>query len=98
MDSREHIRSVRIDRVLTGKYAAIPVFIGIMLLIFWLTFDVIGAALSNLLDLGIGALAELVNRGLVAFGTNEVVRSLVVDGIFAGVGSVLRFLPIIVVL
>lgn len=97
-DSREHIRSVRIDRVLTGKYAAIPVFIGIMLLIFWLTFDVIGAALSNLLDLGIGALAELVNRGLVAFGTNEVVRSLVVDGIFAGVGSVLSFLPIIVVL
>lgn len=97
-DSREHIRSVKIDKILTNKYAAIPAFIGIMLLVFWLTFDVIGAALSKLLDLGIGALTNLVNTGLINFGTNEVVRSLVVDGIFAGVGSVLSFLPVIVTL
>ncbi len=97
-DSREHIRSVKIDRVLTNRFAAIPVFIGIMLLVFWLTFDVIGAALSDLLDFGIGALTTLVDNGLASFGTNEVVRSLVIDGIFAGVGSVLSFLPIIVVL
>lgn len=97
-DSREHIRSVRIDRLLTNKYAAIPVFVGIMLLVFWLTFDVIGAALSGLLNTGIDMLTTAVNTALVNFGTNEVVRSLVVDGIFAGVGSVLSFLPVIVVL
>ena len=97
-ESREHLRSVKIDKVLTNKYAAIPLFLGIMLLVFWLTFDVIGSTLSKLLELGIGALTDIVDKGLVSYGTNEVVRSLIIDGIFAGVGSVLSFLPIIVVL
>lgn len=97
-ESREHRRSVAIDRVLTGKYTAIPVFIGIMFLVFWLTFDVIGQNLSDLLSSGIDALTALVGRGLEAYGINEVVYSLVIDGIFAGVGSVLSFLPIIVTL
>ena len=97
-ESREYLRSVRIDRILTGKYTAIPVFLGIMFLIFWLTFGVIGAYLSELLELGIGALTDLVDRGLSAYGINEVVHSLVIDGVFGGVGSVLSFLPIIVVL
>lgn len=97
-DSNEHKRSVKIDRILTNKFAAIPAFIGIMLTVFFLTFDVIGAALSDLLELGIDALTDAVNTGLISFGTNEVVRSLVVDGILTGVGSVLSFLPIIVVL
>lgn len=97
-ESREHIRSVRIDRVLTNKYAALPIFIGIMLLIFWLTFDVIGKGLQDLLALGIDRLTALTDRGLTAYGMNPVVHSLIIDGIFAGVGSVVSFLPIIVVL
>ena len=97
-ESREHARSVRMDRVLTGKYTAIPTFIAIMFLIFYLTFNVIGSALSDWLSLGIDALTDLVDRGLTAYGINPVVRSLVIDGIFAGVGSVLSFLPIIVTL
>ena len=97
-ESKEHLRSVRIDRVLTHKYFAIPLFIGVMLLIFWLTFDVVGAALQDLLALGIGRLSELVDAGLTAYGINPVVHSLIIDGVFAGVGSVVSFLPIIVVM
>ena len=97
-ESKEHLRSVRIDRVLTNKYAAIPLFIGIMLLIFWLTFDVVGAALQDLLAMGIDRLSALVDAGLTAYGINPVVHSLIIDGIFAGVGSVVSFLPIIVVM
>ena len=97
-ESREHARSVRMDRVLTGKYTAIPTFLAIMFLIFYLTFNVIGSALSDWLSLGIDALTGLVDRGLTAYGINPVVHSLVIDGIFAGVGSMLSFLPIIVTL
>ena len=97
-ESREHRRSMAIDRILTGKYTAIPVFIGIMLLVFWLTFDVIGQNLSDLLSSGIDALTGLVGRALTTYGINDVVYSLVIDGVFAGVGSVLSFLPIIVTL
>lgn len=97
-ESKEHRRSVQMDKILTGKYTAIPVFLGIMLLIFYLTFNVIGQALSDWLSLGIDALSGLVDRGLTAYGINPVVHSLVIDGIFAGVGSVLSFLPIIVTL
>lgn len=97
-ESKEHIRSVRIDRVLTNKYAALPIFVGIMLLIFWLTFDVLGAFLQDLLALGIDRLSEVVDRGLSAYGLNPVVHSLIIKGIFAGVGSVVSFLPIIVVM
>ena len=97
-ESKEHRRSVQMDKILTGKYTAIPVFLGIMLLIFYLTFNVIGAALSDWLSLGIDAIGGLVDRGLTAYGINPVVHSLVMDGIFAGVGSVLSFLPIIVTL
>ena len=97
-ESREHLRSVRIDRVLTNKYAALPIFVGIMLLIFWLTFDVIGAGLQDLLALGISRLSGVVDHGLTAYGMNPVVHSLMIDGIFAGVGSVVSFLPIIVVM
>lgn len=97
-ESKEHIRSVKIDKVLTGKYTAIPVFIGIMFLVFFLTFNVIGSGLSDLLALGIDKLTELTDRGLTSYGINPVVHSLVIDGIFAGVGSVLSFLPIIVTL
>ena len=97
-ESKEHARSARIDKVLTGKYTAIPVFIAIMAAVFWLTFNVIGAALSNLLDMGIGWLTEQVQRGMIATGVNEVLQSLIIDGIFNGVGSVLSFLPIIVTL
>ena len=97
-ESREHKRSRRIDNVLTNRYLAIPIFLLIMLTIFWLTFDVIGAWLSNLLAMGIDALAAAVARGLTAYGINPVVHSLVIDGIFNGVGNVLSFLPIIVVL
>ena len=97
-ESREHARSARIDKVLTGKYTAIPVFIAIMAAVFWLTFNVIGAALSNLLDMGIGWLTNLVQQGMMAAGVNEVLQSLIIDGIFNGVGSVLSFLPIIVTL
>ena len=97
-ESREHARSVAIDRILTGKYTAIPTFIGIMGLVFWLTFNVIGAFLSNLLDMGIGALTDIVDRGMTAANVNPVLHSLVIDGIFTGVGSVLGFLPVIVTL
>jgi len=97
-ESREHLRSVRIDRVLTNKYAALPIFVGIMLLIFWLTFDVVGAGLQDLLALGISRLSAVVDHGLTSFGMNPVVHSLIIDGIFAGVGSVVSFLPIIVVM
>ncbi len=97
-ESREHRRSAAIDRVLTGKYTAVPVFIGIMFFVFWLTFDVIGQNLSDLLTAGIDALASLVSKALISYGINDVVYSLVIDGIFAGVGSVLSFLPIIITL
>ncbi|OCN02038.1 ferrous iron transport protein B [Clostridium sp. W14A] len=97
-ESREHRRSVAIDRVLTGKYLAIPIFLLIMMLIFWLTFGVIGTALSDLLSLGITAVTDAADAGLTAYGINPIVKSLVIDGVFAGVGSVLQFLPIIVVL
>ena len=97
-ESREHARSVRIDKFLTGRYTAIPAFLGIMLLTFYLTFDVIGQRLSDLLGLGVDALTGLVDRALTAYGINPVVHSLIIDGIFAGVGSVLVFLPIIVTL
>ena len=97
-ESREYLRSVKIDRILTGKYTAIPVFLGIMFLVFWLTFGVVGKVLSDLLELGIGALTDLVDRGLTSYGINEVVHSLIIDGVFGGVGSVLSFLPLIVVL
>ena len=97
-ESREHLRSVRIDRVLTNKYAALPIFVGIMLLIFWLTFDVVGAGLQDLLALGTSRLSAVVDHGPTAYGMNPVVHSLIIDGIFAGVGSVVSFLPIIVVM
>ena len=97
-ESREHLRSRNIDRVLTGKYTAIPAFIGIMALIFWLTFDVIGAFLQGLLEGGIDWLTGVVDGAMVSANVNEVIRSVVVDGIFAGVGSVLSFVPVIVVL
>ena len=97
-ESREHKRSVAMDKVLTGKYTALPCFIGIMALVFWLTFGVIGAALSDLLTLGIDAVTNAADHALTAYGINPVVHSLVIDGIFAGVGSVLSFLPVIVTL
>ncbi len=97
-ESREHRRSIKIDKILTGKYTAIPFFFIIMFLVFWLTFGVIGTALSDLLSLGIDRLTELCDMGLTAYGINPVVHSLIIDGIFAGVGSVLSFLPIIVTL
>lgn len=97
-ESREHRRSVRIDSVLTGKYLAIPSFLLIMLLVFWLTFGVIGTFLSDLLSIGIDGLSAVAERALIEYGINPVVKSLVIDGIFTGVGSVLSFLPIIVVL
>ena len=91
-ESKEHIRSQKMDRILTGKYTAIPCFIGIMALVFWLTFSVIGKLLSDLLEAGIGWLTEAVDAGLAAWHVNEVLHSLVIDGIFNGVGSVLSFL------
>ena len=97
-ESREHRRSVQMDKILTGKYTALPVFFGVMFLIFYLTFDLIGQNLSDFLSLGIDKLTMLVDKGLTAYGINPVVHSLIVDGIFAGVGSVLSFLPIIVTL
>lgn len=96
--SREHIRSQKIDTVLTGKYTAIPAFLGIMGVVFWLTFGVIGSALSNLMEMGIEWLTDICDKGLTAYGINSVVHSLVIDGVFAGVGSVLSFLPTIVTL
>ena len=97
-DSREHIRSQKIDRLLTGKYTAIPCFVAIMALVFYLTFGVIGAFLSDILDMGITALAGLVDQFLTAGSASSTIRSLVMDGIFGGVGSVLSFLPVIVTL
>lgn len=97
-ESKEHQRSVRIDRLLTHKFLAIPIFLGIMLLIFWLTFGLVGSFLSDLLSLGIDWVTNLADRGLTAYGINPVVHSLIIDGVFAGIGSVLSFLPIIVTL
>ena len=97
-ESREHKRSVAWDKVLTGKYTALPVFFGVMLLIFWLTFNVIGQGLSDLLARGIDYVTAGVDGALTAYGINPVVHSLIINGIFAGVGSVLSFLPIIVTL
>ena len=96
--SREHKRSAAIDRVLTGKFTALPVFVLIMAVVFWLTFGVIGAVLQEWMDAAVSWVTDLVDAGLSAWGVNEVVHSLVIDGAFAGVGSVLSFLPIIVVL
>lgn len=97
-ESREHKRSVAIDRILTGRFTALPVFVAIMGVVFWLTFGVIGAVLQDWMDVAVGWVTDLVDAGLTAWGVNEVVHSLVIDGAFAGVGSVLSFLPIIVVL
>lgn len=97
-ESKEHIRSTKIDRILTGKYTAIPCFIGIMALVFYLTFGVIGAFLANVLDMGITALGGYVDQLMTAAHVNSVLQSLVMDGIFNGVGSVLSFLPVIVTL
>ena len=97
-ETREKQRSEAIDRVVTNRYLALPLFFAIMLAIFYLTFDVIGAVLSDLLAAGIDSLTAAVDAGLTAYGLNPVVHSLVIDGVFAGVGSVLSFLPIIVVL
>lgn len=97
-ESKEHARSIKIDKILTGKYTAIPSFIAIMGLVFWLTFSVIGKGLSNLLDLGISHLTTLIDGLLTKANINDVIHSLIIDGIFNGVGSVLNFLPIIVTL
>lgn len=97
-ESRERRRSEAIDRVVTNKYLALPIFFGIILAIFYLTFSVVGQGLSDLLAMAIAALTAAVDGGLTAYGLNPVVHSLVIDGVFAGVGSVLSFLPIIVVL
>lgn len=97
-ESREHLRSIKIDRILTGRYTAIPVFLAVMSLVFFLTFNIIGSWLSDILGTGIDWLTGVVDHGLTVYGINPVVHSLVIDGIFAGVGSVLSFLPVIVVL
>ncbi|WP_195560091.1 ferrous iron transport protein B [Anaeromassilibacillus sp. D41t1_190614_C2] len=97
-ESKEHARSVKMDNLLTNKYLAIPIFLLIMLLIFWLTFGVIGSFLSDLLSQGIDFVTNVVSDALTAYGINPVVHSLVIDGVFAGVGSVLSFIPTIVVL
>lgn len=97
-ESKERIRSEKIDRILTGKYTAIPCFIGIMVLVFYLTFNVIGAWLQEILELGINKISALVDAALTAGHVNNAIHSLVIDGIFTGVGSVLSFLPIIVTL
>lgn len=97
-ESKEHIRSEKIDKILTGKYTAIPMFVLIMMAVFYLTFNVIGAFLQGLLEMGVDALTNIVAAGLRAANVNVTLQSLVIDGIFAGVGSVVSFLPIIVVL
>ena len=97
-ESKAHARGVKADKILTGKYTALPAFAAIMGLIFWLTFGVIGAGLSDWLSVGIDIVTDFADRALTAYGLNPVVHSLIIDGIFAGVGSVLSFLPIIVVL
>ena len=96
--SRERVRSEKIDRILTGKYTAIPCFIGIMVLVFYLTFNVIGAWLQEILEIGIDQLSAVVDQALTAANVNSAIHSLVIDGIFTGVGSVLSFLPVIVTL
>ncbi len=96
--SKEHIRSDRIDRILTGKYTAIPSFIAIMALVFWLTFDVIGARLQALLELGISAFTGMLDTAFSKMNVNAVIRSLFIDGILGGIGSILSFLPIIIIL
>ena len=97
-ESKERARSRRIDRILTGKWTAIPMFIGIMALVFYLTFNVVGAWLQGLLEIGVGALTQAVDAALTAGHVNEVIHGLIINGIFEGVGSVLSFLPIIVVM
>ena len=97
-ESKERIRSRRIDKVLTGKYTGIPAFVAIMALVFYLTFNVIGAWLSDILDIGITALTHVVDNALTALNVNSVLHALIIDGIFNGVGSVLSFLPVIVTL
>ena len=97
-ESKEHLRSAKMDKILTGKYTAIPCFVAIMAAVFWLTFNVIGAWLQGLLELGIGRLTELADAAMTAAHVNSAVQSLVIDGIFTGVGSVLSFLPIVVTL
>lgn len=97
-ESKEHLRSMRIDKILTGKYTAIPCFIGIMAAVFYLTFNVIGSGLADLLDMGITWLTEITDSALLAWNINAALHSLIIDGVFNGVGSVLSFLPIIVTL
>ena len=97
-ESKEHLRSVRMDRILTGRYTAIPCFIAIMAAVFFLTFNVIGAALQTLLELGIGYLTDVVDHLFTVWNVNETLYSLVIDAVFNGVGSVLSFLPVIVTL
>lgn len=97
-ESKERIRSRRIDKVLTGKYTGIPAFVAIMALVFYLTFNVIGAWLSDILDIGITAITHVVDNALTALNVNSVLHALIIDGIFNGVGSVLSFLPVIVTL
>ena len=97
-ESREHIRSTKMDRILTGKYTAIPCFIGIMALVFWLTFNVIGAWLQGILEMLIRFVTNVTDQALAAAGVNEVLHSLIINGVFNGVGSVLSFLPVIVTL
>ena len=97
-ESKERVRSEKIDKILTGKYTAIPCFIGIMVFVFYLTFNVIGAFLQGILEMGIDQLSRMAEAGLLALNVNDAIRSLVIDGIFTGVGSVLSFLPIIVTL
>ncbi len=97
-ESREHLRSVAIDRVLTGRRTALPAFVAIMGLVFWITFGSLGAWLQGLMEEGVDALTQMTDAALTASGVNPVVQSLVIDGVFAGVGSVLSFLPLIVVL
>lgn len=97
-ESKEHIRSVKIDKILTGKYTALPAFAIIMALVFWMTFGVVGAFLSDILEIGIDTITNIADKGLTAYGINPVVHSLIIDGIFEGVGSVLSFMPTIVTL
>lgn len=97
-ESKEHIRSLKIDAALTNKYISLPLFVIIMMMIFWLTFEVIGKFLSNLLTMGIESVTAAVDSALIGYGINPVVHGLVIDGVFAGVGSVLGFLPVIVTL
>lgn len=97
-ESQEHLRSIKIDNILTNKYLAIPSFLAIMMIIFWLTFNVIGSFLSDLLSIGVDEITSFADSALTSYGINPTVHSLIIDGIFAGVGSVLSFLPIIVTL